>query len=571
VGRVNGVQLLLVIVGAIAVTGLAQRRGLQPALVITLVGFAASFIPGFTRLELDSEIILGIVLPPLLYSAALDFSFVSFVRNLRPIIGLGVGLVVVTALVVGVFAGWVVPALTLATALILGAIVSPPDAVTAVAIGQKLGLPKRVMTILTGESLVNDAAALTLFSITVAAVTGTHTLFDNPVLLFVYSTVVGIAVGVALAAVSIAIRRLLKDAGLETVLGLIVPFAAYLLAEQFEASGVLAVVAAGFAVGTASSRAGYETRLQERQVWSSLDVLLEAFVFAYMGLQLRFVIDDLSDAGESVWGVFGAGLLVLLVVLLVRPVWVFASFGRNYLTDRIMRRKVATDVRVRERIERENAARAARGRKPRQFPVFLGWRESLVVSWTGMRGVVTLAAAAGVPVLLANGDPFPGRAQIQAIAFIVAVGTLLIQGLTLPLLIRSLDLNDRAQEELDRAQNAHARDVARAASSRVFASFVADPPAGVPPEIVERVTAMVSMRAAAAEDAPDVGEAAAAAAAGAVGAAFGGLYRRVLQAQRAAIVDERDGNRLDDDVAREFLEQLDYQEAAIVSRLGNRL
>ena len=146
----NGVQLLLVIVGAIAVTGIAQRRGLQPALVITLVGFAASFIPGFTGLELDSEIILGLVLPPLLYSAALNFSFISFLKNLRPIVGLGVGLVVVTALVVGVFASWVVPALTLGTAIVLGAIVAPPDAVTAVAIGTKLGLPKRVMSILTG-------------------------------------------------------------------------------------------------------------------------------------------------------------------------------------------------------------------------------------------------------------------------------------------------------------------------------------------------------------------------------------------------------------------------------------
>ncbi|GAA2231846.1 cation:proton antiporter [Herbiconiux moechotypicola] len=561
----NGVQLLLVIVGAIAVTGLAQRRGLQPALVITVVGFAASFIPGFTRLELDSEIILGVVLPPLLYSAALNFSFYSFVRNLRPIIGLGVGLVVATAFVVGLFASWAVPALTLPTALILGAIVSPPDAVTAVAIGRKLGLPKRVMSILTGESLVNDAAALTMFSITLAAVAGTHTLFESPVLLFGYSALVGVAVGLVLAAVATGIRRLLKDAGLETVLGLVVPFAAYLLAEQLEASGVLAVVAAGFAVGSSSGRAGYETRLQERQVWSSIDVLLEAFVFAYMGLQLRFVIQDLADAGESVWAVFGAGLLVLLVVLLVRPVWVFLSFGRHYLGDRLMRRRVAADDRVRERIERENARRVARGRRPRGFPVYLGWRESVVVSWTGMRGVVTLAAAAGVPVLLASGEPFPGRAEIQAIAFIVAVGTLLVQGLTLPALIRGLKLSDPAQEEYDRAQTQHAREVAHAAAGRVFAEFTASPPPGVSPELVQRVTNLVSKQSADAERDPDPREGSA------QGSAFGDLYRRVLQAQRAAVLQERDSGSLDDDIARDYLEQLDYQEAAIVSRLGNRL
>jgi len=563
---VSGVQLLLVIVGAIAVTGIAQRRGLQPALVITIVGFAASFIPGFERLELDTEIILGLVLPPLLYSAALNFSFVSFARNFRPILGLGVGLVLVTTLVVGAFASWVVPALTIGTALILGSIVAPPDAVTAVAIGRKLGLPKRVMSILTGESLVNDAAALTLFSITVAAVVGTHTFVENPVLLFVYSAGVGIVVGVVLATVATLIRRLLKDAALETVLGLIVPFAAYLIAEQLEASGVIAVVTAGFAIGSSSARSGYATRLQERQVWSSLDVLLEAFVFAYMGLQLRFVIQDLQDAGQSVWAVFGAGALILLVVLLVRPVWVFVSYGRNLLGDKVMRRKIATDVRVRERIERENAARVSRGRKPRQLPVFLDWRESLVVSWTGMRGVVTLAAAAGVPLALANGDPFPGRAEIQAIAFIVAVGTLLIQGLTLPALIRRLKLSDPKQEEYDREQARLARKVARDATGEVYREFMANPPEGVPVEIMQRIAETVARQS---DDAERDREAENTVARS--GDEFGALYRRVLQAQRAAIVHERDRNQLDDDAAREFLEDLDYQEAAIVARLGNRL
>jgi CPA1 family monovalent cation:H+ antiporter len=562
----NGVQLLLVIVGAIAVAGVAQRRGLQPALVITLVGFAASFIPGFTRLELDSGIILGIVLPPLLYSTALNFSFVSFVRNLRPIVGLGVGLVVVTALVVGVVAAWAVPALTLGTAVVLGAIVAPPDAVTAVAIGTKLGLPKRVMSILTGESLVNDAAALTLFSITVAAVTGAHTLIDQPVLLFLYNAVVGIVVGLVLAIVAIVIRRFLNDPPLATVLGLIVPFAAYLLAEQVEASGVLAVVAAGFAVGASSRRTGFATRLQERDVWSSIDVLLEAFVFAYMGLQLRFVIQDVQDGGgsESVWQVFGAAGLVLLVVLLIRPVWVFASFGRNVVGDRLLRRRFSSDQRMRERIGRENARRAARGRRPREFPVFLSWKESVVVSWTGMRGVVTLAAAAGVPLVLANGEPFPGRPEIQAIAFVVAVGTLLVQGLTLPPIIRALKVSDSEQDARDREQAAHARAVAQQASAAVFAEFVEHPPEGVPPEVVQRIRERVSRQS-------DEADREAGDERGRFGSEFGALYRQVIRAQRVAVIRERDRRQLDDDAAREFLEKLDYQEAAIESRLGDRL
>src|SRR6476469_5720091 len=152
-------ELILVVVGAILVTAIAHRRGLEPALIIVVVGIAVSFLPGFEAPELDSHILLSVVLPPLLYSAALDFSFPTFLRNIRPILGLGVGLVVVTAFAVAGIASWLVPSLTFATALILGAVVAPPDAVTAVAVGRKLGLPRKVMAILTGESLVNDAAA----------------------------------------------------------------------------------------------------------------------------------------------------------------------------------------------------------------------------------------------------------------------------------------------------------------------------------------------------------------------------------------------------------------------------
>ena len=161
-------ELILVVVGAILVTAIAHRRGLEPALIIVVVGIAVSFLPGFEAPELDSHILLSVVLPPLLYSAALDFSFPTFLRNIKPILGLGVGLVVVTAFVVAGVSSWMaaVP-LTFGTALVLGAIVAPPDAVTAVAVGRKLGLPKRVMAILTGESLINDAAALALFSVAV--------------------------------------------------------------------------------------------------------------------------------------------------------------------------------------------------------------------------------------------------------------------------------------------------------------------------------------------------------------------------------------------------------------------
>src|SRR5262245_16811058 len=223
---------MLVIVGAIVVTALARRKEAQPALVITLVALAVSLIPGLPRLELESDVILGVVLPPLLYTATLEFSVFAFFRKLGPILVLGVGLVIVTALVVGAVGAAVVPALTTGAAIVLGAVIAPPDAVSAVGIGRELGLRRRVLSVLTGESLVNDAAALTLFSVAVASVTGSHTFLDNPFLLFFYSSLVGIASGLAIGIVALGIRRVLNDAGLETVLGLVIPFAAFMLAEE---------------------------------------------------------------------------------------------------------------------------------------------------------------------------------------------------------------------------------------------------------------------------------------------------------------------------------------------------
>src|SRR5690349_1068554 len=221
---------MLVIVGAIAVTAYARQRALQPALVITVVGLAASFVPGVPRLELHSDILLGVVLPPLLYSAASSFSIFAFFRKLGPIIRLGVGLVILTAFIAGAVAQAALPALTNGSAIVLGAVVAPPDAVSAVAIGRQLGLRRRVLSVLTGESLVNDAAALTIFALAVASVTGTHPFIHRPVVLFLYSAAVGIAAGLALGMVALWIRRALKDSALETVLGLVVPFAAYMLA-----------------------------------------------------------------------------------------------------------------------------------------------------------------------------------------------------------------------------------------------------------------------------------------------------------------------------------------------------
>jgi len=559
------VELILVVVGAIVVTAIAHRRGQEPALIIVVVGIAVSFLPGFEAPELDSHILLSVVLPPLLYSAALGFSFPTFLRNIKPILGLGVGLVVVTAFAVAAVSSWlVVVQLPFGTALVLGAIVAPPDAVNAIAVGRKLGLPKRVMAILTGESLINDAAALALFSVAVAQVAGTHTFIENPFLLFTYSAVVGPLVGAAGGFVTLWIRRRLANPGLETVQGLVVPFAAFISAEELHASGVLAVVVAGFVVGGGTLGAGYQTRLQERYVWSSVDVLLEAFVFAYIGLHLRFVLEDLREAHESLTEVAVASAVVLLIVLVIRPLSVFLMFGRGVLHRHVERR--LSVPRAGPGAREELGARTKRLQKWRAMvrrPA-LTWQENVVVSWTGMRGVVTLAAAAGIPLTTVHGEPFPERATIQAIAFVVSVGTLLVQGWTLPLLIRSLQLSSDDEGAYDRDETRKAEQAVHDAADEVFAQFRANPPQGLDPRVLAEIRTTIARHSQDADEMPDP-EAHTLRA-----EVFAALYRDVLAAQRTALIEERDAGRIDDEAVRAMLERLDLQEAGVSARLESR-
>ncbi|BBY15069.1 cation:proton antiporter [Mycolicibacterium litorale] len=558
-------ELILVVVGAIVVTAIAHRRGLEPALVLVVVGFVVSFAPDFNGVELDSEVLLSVVLPPLLYSAALNFSFPTFLRNIKPILGLGVGLVVITTFAVAGLASWLVPSLTFGVALILGAVVAPPDAVTAVAVGRRLGLPKKVMAILTGESLVNDAAALSLFSIAVAQVAGSRAFIENPVLLFSYSALLGPLVGAALGFVTLWIRRRLANPGLETIQGLVVPFAAFISAEHLHASGVLAVVVAGFVVGHGSLDAGYQTRLQERYVWNSVDVMLEAFVFAYIGLQLRFVIEDLNTAHESLAEVAVASGVVLLVVLLIRPVCVFLMFGRGVLSRKVESRlsvpipeggRGALGVRRRGRPGRLSALGDRRS---------LTWQENVVVSWTGMRGVVTLAAASGLPLMTVDGEPFPERATIQAIAFVVSVSTLLLQGWTLPLLIRWLQPSFAEDRHSDEKETRKAEQVVHTAADEVLNRFADAPPPGLDDATLANIRQTIARHSQDADEMPDPESHTPRA------EVFSKLYRDVLCAQRNALIAERDAGRIEDEAVRAMLERLDLQEAGVSARLESRI
>ncbi len=541
-----------VLAGSLGLTAFARRWNLSAPLLIVLVALGVSFIPGVPPVELDPELILTLVLPPLLYSTSLDSSFSQFRATLRPIIALGVLLVVVTALVVGFTVHLLLPDLPLASALVLGAVVAPPDAVTAVAIGRRLGLPRRLMTVLTGESLVNDAAALTLYKITLAAVLGTAGSIGHGFLVFLVAAVLGIAVGLAGALLVGLIRRKLDDPLMESTIGIIVPFAVYVTAEHlhpfssdFSGSGVLAVVAAGLYLGNRSLHAGPATRLQDSSVWASIDVLLEALVFALMGLQLPFVLESVQSNARDNGTLVVCALVVLVVTMAVRIPYVFLS---------------ATLPQAVRLFGRERAAPS--------------WRYLTVLSWTGMRGVVTLAAATGVPLVTATGDPFPGRDEIQLFAFSVAIGTVLVQGLTLPTLIRVLKVRDPGEAERDEAEELEARSAAMKAAMAKLDELLPEMLSNL--DISEERAEKLSARLKALVETRYRGAVAAISLSAeereaSPHAAFTRARKALLITQRETVLAEREAGRVDDDVVRKVLRELDLEELALTNALTSRL
>lgn len=472
----NGVQILIVIAAGIAIAAFSRRWGVvQPGIVVMVLACVASFIPGVPRLELNSELILAIVVPPLLYSATRGASFSSFAQNLRAIVSLGVILVVLTTGVLGLVSSWLLPTLPLAAALTLGAVLAPPDTVTMVAEGEKIGLPRRVTAILTGESLVNDATALTLFSLAIAALDGARYGVGTGIGRFFYTAFAGLGIGALLAVVTLWLRARLRNSTLETTLTLLVPFTAFLLAEQVHASGILAVVAAAFSISVNTSLdqkhqypGAYLTRLQEEAFWPVVDFLLETFVFAYIGLQLRFVLFDLVGSNPGLVRTLIAAFVLLVIAIGWRLAGVYLLFGRWALSQRRLEDRLARDPRYRARYEQKQQARSARRRGNRSGP--LGpptVRETTMVGWTGMRGILTLGAAAAVPETLSNGQPFPGRDAIQAIALIVTLGTLLIQGTTLHWVARALHLDTKAEKDQARLMRRWGVELATAAAPNV--------------------------------------------------------------------------------------------------------
>jgi CPA1 family monovalent cation:H+ antiporter len=402
--------LMLAVIGMMSY--LAQRVAIPAPVLLAVAGVVWSLIPALRPLEIAPGVILSVFLPPLLYSDAWDASWIDFRRWLRPILQLAIGLVAFTILTVGLVAHWALPSLPWAACFLLGAIVSPTDTVAVHAVLERLRVPRRATAILGGESLVNDATGLLGVGLaTVVVLTG---VFEAGRIGLSFARIAGfgIVIGAAVGLAAATINYFVRGTNVLFAFSLFAPYAAFFLAEHAGASGVLAVVIAGF---VASWRVHYiapESRVELYSSWEQLAFLLNALMFLYIGLEAP---ERMKRAIETVPGILGIALLISVTVILARFVWVLpGAYLPLWLSPRLRRREGG-------------------------YPSLGG---VILASWCGARGAVSLAAALSVPVTLMDGTPFPGRAEIIACTLAVILVTLIGQGVTLPPLVRRLGLSD---------------------------------------------------------------------------------------------------------------------------------
>ena len=513
-------------------TAVGDRLGLPPPLLLVVVGVVGSYLPGMPEIQLGADVVLLGLLPPLLYAAAVQTSLVDFNANRRPILLLSVGLVAFTTVGVGVVAHALLPGLGWPLALAIGAVVAPPDAVAATAIARRIGLPRRIVTILEGESLLNDATALVALRTAIAAagIAGAHGVEDVSTAYvvgdFLRAAVGGVVAGFLMFLVVAKVRRKVSDPLLDTGISFVVPFAAFLLAESVHASGVVAVVVAGLLLGhKAPILQTAQSRVAERMNWRTIAYILENAVFLLIGLQARWIISDVSESDVHPGRIAAFCGATLLAVIVLRLLWVFPA---RYLLVR-------------------PGADPATGQEPPPSYTF-------VLGWAGMRGVVTLAAAFVIP------KEAPHREILLLAAFTVVAGTLFVQGLTLGWVARRLRVPspDPAADALARATLLQQ---ASKAGFHKLDEMEHDDPHGVNELIRQRIdqrnfAAWERLGTVADEETPSE------------------LYSRVrtemIAAERARVLEIRSEGRVPSDVVAEVLAMLDVEESMLDIAIQSR-
>jgi CPA1 family monovalent cation:H+ antiporter len=513
----DGVVALGVLASGAALLAIAPTVRIPYPILLVLGGLVIGVVPGMPELEFRPELIFFGVLPPLLYGAAFFTSLRGLRANVRPIGMLAVGLVVFTTVGVAVVAHTFVDDLTWPSAFVLGAIVSPTDPIAATAIARRLGVPRKLVSIVEGESLVNDGTGLVLYRVAVAAVLSTTFSAWDAGALFVVSALGGVAVGLAVGWLVRQVRRRLDNPPAEITVSLMTGYFAFLPAELLGVSAVLAAVTAGIYLGWHTPElTSSQVRVQGLAVWEIVHYLLNALLFVLVGLQLPVILDDL--AGISSGELLFDALLVVATVIALRFAWVFAVMAM----PKWLLRGAQT------------------------------WRASVFISWAGMRGAVSLAAALALPLQTDAGAAFPGRPLIVFLTFAVILATLVGQGLTLPWLIRALGLEDDGGEE---REDAKARIKGAEAALARLEELVGED--WVREETAERLRGLYRFRGDRFRARFDAGDD------GMIeeqSRAYQRLRRELLAAERDAVVQLRRAGVISDDVMRRVARDLDYDE-----------
>jgi monovalent cation/hydrogen antiporter len=517
------VELVLGLLVAIAALGLvAQRLKVPYPIVLVLGGLLIGLVPGLPEVVLEPDLVFLLFLPPLLYIAGFFTSVRDFKAQVHPILRLAVGLVLATTIGVAIIAHTLLPDLGWPLAFALGAIVSPPDAVAATAIFRQVGVPRRLLTVLEGESMLNDATGLVAYRIAVAAAVGAAFSMAQTGLQFVFVSLVGVAIGLAVGWVISRVRRKLRNPPIEITISLLTPFAAFLPADAVGASGVLSTVACGLYLGRQAPRImDADTRLQGRAVWDTLVFLLNGLVFVLIGLQLPSIVSGLN--ARPLGGLVLLTLSVCLAVVAIRFIWVF-------LTDLPRLAARAPDA----------------------------WREDLVLSWAGMRGVVSLAAALALPFSLASGAPLPDRDVLIFLTVCVILVTLVGQGLTLPWLLHVLHLRS---DGVEAHEEAFARDAATRAARERLETLADEWPDHQP--LIETLRVQYEHRLSHLgehADAPDGQHLPVDRAAEQELIEHRAIRHAVIEAERDAVLELRDTGQINDDVLRSLERELDLEE-----------
>jgi monovalent cation/hydrogen antiporter len=511
--------ILLLMLCAVALGWVARKLHFPYPIALVVGGAVLGLIPKLPQFPFNPQLILILVLPPILYQAALMTSWSDFKSHFRPIGLLAIGLVIATTLAVGAALKWLVPEVPWAVAFVLGAIVSPPDAVAATAILSRLNIPRRIVTVLEGESLVNDASGLVIYKFAVVAVlTGAFSLVEAGAQ-FVLIGSGGIVLGIVLAHLFIRIHRRLGDPFIEVLMSLVLPYVVYIAAEKLHLSGVLGVVAAGLVRGRyAPDIATAQMRIMARSVWNLLVFVLNSLIFMLIGIEMSDVIEKLSR--YTVVELVTLGFAVSAVAIVVRFVWVYA-------------------------LAAVPGAWTARTLPDEPLP---NPRELFIVSWCGMRGIVSIAAALSLPIALPDGSAFPHRQLIIFLTFFVIAMTLVVQGLSMPLLIRLLGVgsNWSLANEQQRVRAALSRAALTVIDERLHAGAL---PAGVADalrnELLDRIRLVLPEGA---EHTPRADLTAQ-------------LRHEVVIAERRELIRLWRDNQISDEVMHHLEELLDYQEA----------